>query len=180
MGNELCSSCTEVATRVFCSTVGPSGLHSWPNRWTSVDTMITFGHGCQRRMSRGHHQDHKRGRCSTCESCSTCETCSTCESVLPVRAVLPAIVVLPARAVLPARTDISEAATAKSPPDMSPNDSAIVDDVPSSMGSQMVVPELRRSIRFVRPIIRLDQSLTLMEYDHRFTEILIIIWTPGK
>ena len=34
------------------------------------DTLITFGHGCQRRMSRRHHQDR--------------------QSVLPARAVLPA------------------------------------------------------------------------------------------
>ena len=58
--------------------------------------------------------------------------------------------VLPARDVLPAREDIAEA-TAKPPSDMPSNDSAIID-----AASQVVVPELRRSTRFVRPIIRLD------------------------
>ena len=64
--------------------------------------------------------------------------------------------VLPARAVLLAREDIAEAATAKSPPDLSWNYSAIVDDVPSSTAIQVVVQALRRSTRFVRPIISLD------------------------
>ena len=62
----------------------------------------------------------------------------------------------PARAVLPAREDIAEAATAKSPPDLSSNEFAIVNDVPSSTASEVVVPELRRSTKFVQPIIRFD------------------------
>ena len=70
----------------------------------------------------------------------------------------PESTVLPARAIPPAREDIAEAATAtaKPPPDLSSYDSAIVNDVPSSPASQVVVPELRRSTRSVRPIIRLD------------------------
>ena len=68
----------------------------------------------------------------------------------------PESTVLPARAIPPAREDIAEAATAKPPPDLSSYDSAIVHDVPSSPASQVVVPELRRSTRSVRPIIRLE------------------------
>ena len=54
----------------------------------------------------------------------------------------PESTVLPATAIPPAREDIAEAATAKPPPDLSSYDSAIVNDVPSSPASQVVVPEL--------------------------------------
>ena len=66
LGNERCSSCTEVATRGFAALPGSSKLHSWPNRWTRVE---------ETHLIMTYHDDFTktaRGCCSTCESCSTC------------------------------------------------------------------------------------------------------------
>ena len=97
------------------------------------------------------HTDHIRARLPE-------ENVTTTSPILPEGVVLPARVVLPAIPVLHAREHIAEAATAtaQSSPDLPSNDSAIVTDVPSSPASRVVVPELRRSTRFVRPIVRLD------------------------
>ena len=95
------------------------------------------------------HTDHIRARLPG-------ENVTTISPRPPEGVVLPARVVLHARAVLPAREHIAEAATAESPPDLPSNDSAIITDVPSSPASRVVVPELRRSTRCVRQLVRLD------------------------
>ena len=74
LGNELCSSCTEVATRDFAALPGSSKLHSYPNRWTRVEATYWSHSGT---AARGECHDDitqtARGCCSTWESCSTCE-----------------------------------------------------------------------------------------------------------
>ena len=110
-----------------------------------VSITVGLSDGCVWRR----HTDHILARLPE-ENVTTTSPNSTEDAVLSARAVLPA------RVVLHARDDIAEVAMAKSPPDLSSNDSAIVDDVPSSKASQLVVPELHRSTIFVRPIIILD------------------------
>ena len=74
LGNELCSSSTEVATRCFATMRGPGNLHSWPNRWSRVETTHRSPSGT---AARGECHDDiaktAREYCSTCESYSTCE-----------------------------------------------------------------------------------------------------------